>query len=88
MYVHPVSAVVILMALFVTVALAGLAMIISKPTKEESASPIRFRLRDLFIATTIVAVILGAWAWYGNELGKAQRDAREEAIRAGRLPPE
>ena len=48
----------------------------------------RFSLRTLLIATTLVAVVLGLFVWHANVVSRAQRDAREAAIRDGLIPSE
>jgi hypothetical protein len=45
----------------------------------------RFSLRQLFILTTILSVLLGAWLWFSCAKGKAQRDAVREAYMQGRI---
>jgi hypothetical protein len=53
-----------------------------------SGAEVRFSLRSLLTATALIAVALGAVVWFTGAIGQAQRDARDSAIRAGRIPPD
>jgi hypothetical protein len=48
----------------------------------------QFSLSDVFRWTLVVALVVGAWIGYAQLVAEKQRDAREQAIDAGRLKPE
>jgi hypothetical protein len=54
-------------------------------TVTRSGKAMQFRLRHVFYAITVVALILGGWIWYGVALKNAHRDAVREAYTQGRI---
>jgi hypothetical protein len=71
--------VLLLVSLVPILALSAYAIAGSRP---------RFSLRTLLIVTTLVGILLGLFAWLGDGAGRAQRNAREAAIRHGRISTE